>query len=125
MFDSRALYFFHDEQNDSNSNCILSSIPTKCARCRESSSIERDIGEPAAKKAKHHQTVVFNSTSCSGCDSWTAMQRASYDRNCLKKEVEKFKQKHGGSFDVHIVLSKPVNDGGEFLEIASQPGATE
>jgi len=124
------LYFFHDQQNDSDSNCIpSSSVITKCGRCRDSSSVEKNDGEPSTKKPKQNvkqHNRLAHRTSCYGCDSWTAKQRATYDRNGLKKLVTEFKEKHGGSFDVHIVLSKPVDDdGGEFLEIASQPGATE
>ena len=117
------MYFFHDEQNDSNANCI-SSVKRKCARCRDSSSAEKNEEEPAVKKSKRN-TTVLKPTLCDGCDSWTAQQRASYDRNGLKNKVSEFKRIHGGSFDVHIVLSKPVDDEEEFLEIASQPGATE
>ena len=84
--------------------------------------------EPPSKKQKKKQIQdndLSNLTSCDDCEGWSSQERASFDRSCLKKEVEKFKQRHGGSFEVHLILSKPVDDGGAFMEMASQPGAVE
>ena len=118
------MYFFHDQTEDDSG--FLSS--PKCPRCQDSDN--EDVSHESSEKSnssseKLEKQDCIIPTACVDCSDWTSLQRASYDRNDLKKEVENYKKSCGGSFEVHIVLSKPVNDGGEFLQIASQPGAMD
>ena len=119
----RALYFFHDQIEICNSGDVMSQ---KCHRCQDS---DNEDMEPCPKKNRDNVRCFEQNdkllTACSGCNYWSPFQRASYDCNGLKKEVENYKKDCGGSFEVHIILSKPVNDEDEFLQIASQPGAIE
>ena len=62
---------------------------------------------------------------CESCSCLTPTQRASRDRNELKKSIENFRSVVHGDFNVHIVLSRPVDYEEDFVDMASQPNAID
>ncbi|XP_076805544.1 uncharacterized protein LOC143449293 [Clavelina lepadiformis] len=132
----RALYFLHDKLAENEDAEEHSHSPTKnCKRCTFSSdNIDFATPRKKARKARDSKTTEdndqdcstsFNHSVCSECDTWTSTKRASQDRTDLKVTVEEYKKTIGGEFQVHIVLSRPVDYEEDFLEFASQPGAVE
>ena len=131
IFVFRALYFFYDQEVEADSQSLIPSslaLNSKCRRCQGSSdndkSLECHPKRPRMSEAATSAGAAFP-TQCYNCESWSSSQRANYDRLGLKKEIETYKEQLGGSFEVHVVLSRPVDSGEEFMEIASQPDAIE
>ena len=62
---------------------------------------------------------------CENCSCLTPTQRAARDRKELKKSIECFRSEVNGDFNVHIVLSRPVDYEEDFVDMASQPNAID
>lgn len=125
--DCRALYFLHDkEEGTGNNGDEHLSTSFRCYRCK---GIDDNTNfEVPAKKSRRSKVSELPSTlqtKCSNCDSLSSTYRACQDRSHLKAAVDSYKTKSGGTFQVHIILSQPVDYEEDFLEFASQPGAIE
>lgn len=142
-FIDRALYFLHDEEPEMEEDlaCCLTQEFT-CYRCsnppketptssktpkkRKLNICNRD-GNKLASSSDLSSVNSINKLPpfCESCSSLTPTQRAARDRNELKKSVECFKSEVNGVFNVHIVLSRPVDYEEDFVDMASQPNAID
>nr|CAB3261907.1 uncharacterized protein LOC100177587 [Phallusia mammillata] len=123
----RALYFLHDKDGSIDLENDMSTT-FKCVRCKgvdNNNNFQIPAKKSRRSKTSVEATDVIVKTSCSNCASLSPTHRACQDRNDLKVNVENYKKASGGTFQVHIILSQPVDYEEDFLEFASQPGAVE
>uniref|UniRef100_H2ZDS5 Uncharacterized protein n=1 Tax=Ciona savignyi TaxID=51511 RepID=H2ZDS5_CIOSA len=127
----RALYFLHIK---SESEVELGDNET-CPRCNFNKTLNNVISPKkkiTPKKRKASEDHNINVTTpppvplhCEQCYSASPTQTAGKDRTQLKETVDRYKQINSKVFQVHIVLSRPVDYEEDFLEFASQPGSVE
>ncbi|XP_002128020.2 uncharacterized protein LOC100177587 [Ciona intestinalis] len=127
----RALYFLHVK---SNMKADHEKQEGNCIRCNfnvaehEFSPPKKRQRTPKKRKSSDNETEKVDTpfhVSCHQCDSDTPTYTAGRDRTQLKETVTRYKVHHSKEFQVHIVLSRPVDYEEDFLEFASQPGAVE
>jgi len=123
--------YFLDDKSCQEESVLDHTVPSvyRCARCRF---VDQNANADIPKKKRKARNSSFTDVmaedekqSCASCLTMTSTQRAGKDRSDLKAVVEEFKSSQGGAFQVHIVLSQPVDYEEDFYEFASQPGAIE
>lgn len=74
-----------------------------------------DYDTQLKKAANQHEDSFFISPT----------QHATNHRSELKKKIEDFKREKGLSFNVHIVLSRPIDYAEDFAAFADSPNSIE